>query len=91
MENTDPVIEDPGNHSRRCDARFASPRLRQIHLSTRGTQHPEFACPVRFDYYSASDLILATEVAADKEGIMILAYCCPNCSRLFAGQEADSR
>ena len=80
-----------------CDAMFSSPRLRCLHLSTSKVNHPKFACPLRLNisHASGSDFeklsILASETAADMEGLMILAYCCPICSRFFAGHDALSR
>lgn len=88
---------------RPCEAMFSSPRLRQLHSVTCRDEHPGFACPLALelpdsenqDTLDLSDqlkaAIMETESAADREGLMILAYCCPNCSRLFAGFQAPMR
>ncbi|KAF6768357.1 hypothetical protein AHF37_08259 [Paragonimus kellicotti] len=88
---------------RPCEALFSSPRLRQVHSACRATEHPGFACPMALELpecenQDALDLpeqlcmaIMETETAADRAGLMILAYCCPNCSRLFAGFQAPTR
>ncbi|VDP80923.1 unnamed protein product [Echinostoma caproni] len=92
---------EPVGPTRPCDATFSSPRLRQLHCSTSSEKHPGFACPLTVELSEDQELtsltdqiraaIMETEVAADREGLMILAYCCPNCSRLFAGSQAPSR
>ncbi|KAH8874676.1 Zinc finger C2H2 [Schistosoma japonicum] len=82
-----------------CKAHFSSPRLRQLHISmTSTTSNPsEFTCPIQLnveDYSSPEQikkLVLETEIVADRSGIMVLAYCCPNCSRLFAGDNVVAR
>ncbi|CAH8619748.1 unnamed protein product [Schistosoma rodhaini] len=56
----------------------------------------QFSCPILFnekDYLSdqIKNLILHTEITADQSGLMILAYCCPNCSRLFVGDNVHTR
>ncbi|CAH8538176.1 unnamed protein product [Schistosoma turkestanicum] len=55
-----------------------------------------FTCPIvfnenTFSLDSIKNLILNTEIAADQSGIMILAFCCPNCSRLFVGDNVHTR
>lgn len=85
-----------------CKAHFSSPRLRQLHISmlnnnnSNTLSNTEFSCPILFNekqYLTdqIKNLILQTEIAADQSGIMILAFCCPNCSRLFVGDNVHTR
>ncbi|CAH8598727.1 unnamed protein product [Schistosoma guineensis] len=86
-----------------CKAHFSSPRLRQLHISmfnnnnsNNTLSNTEFSCPILFNekqYLTdqIKNLILQTEIAADQSGIMILAFCCPNCSRLFVGDNVHTR
>ncbi|TPP64660.1 Zinc finger C2H2 [Fasciola gigantica] len=99
--DNEPTKLNPVDITRPCDATFSSPRLRQLHFSTSTKKHPGFSCPLTIELPEDQDLtsltdqiraaIMETEMAADREGLMILAYCCPNCSRLFAGNQAPSR
>ncbi|CAH8864045.1 unnamed protein product [Trichobilharzia szidati] len=94
------IINDanPVSHeeTKSCKAYFSSPRLRQLHASANNSLNHEFSCPILFNdkEYSSDDikkLILETEVLADRSGVMILAFCCPNCSRIFVGDDVHSR
>ncbi|VDQ04740.1 unnamed protein product [Trichobilharzia regenti] len=85
---------DPASHdeTKSCKAYFSSPRLRQLHASVNNSPNHEFSCPILFSdkEYSSDDikkLILETEVLADRSGVMILAFCCPNCSQVDNADE----
>ncbi|GAA38314.1 hypothetical protein CSKR_109897 [Clonorchis sinensis] len=104
QKSIEKVTEDGKTvHVKPCEALFSSPRLRHIHSNTCATKNPGFACPLSIELPDAENMdvadlseqiraaIMETECAADREGLMILAYCCPNCSRLFAGHEAPTR
>ncbi|CAL8071344.1 unnamed protein product [Calicophoron daubneyi] len=95
------ALDDDQTHL--CEAFFSSPRLRHLHSTVSGVMHPGFACPLKLDLpeYDSMDplslsdhirsAILETEMSADREGLIILAYCCPGCSRVFAGHDAPNR
>ncbi|VUZ44116.1 unnamed protein product [Hymenolepis diminuta] len=90
-----------------CGAKFTSIRLRDSHLLISDTPgwscplnlHTESLQAVEEVTHvgghpiasSIDTMILATEIAADAIGQMVLAYGCPLCSRVFVGENCTSR
>nr|VZI10998.1 unnamed protein product [Spirometra erinaceieuropaei] len=87
-----------------CPAKFTSARLRESHLAADPTLQPGWACPLQLEAEllqamsspvqmadGFDPIVLATEIAADAAGQMILAYGCPNCSRVFTGENCTAR
>lgn len=91
------------NHTLGCGAKFTSSRLRDSHLLISDT--PGWSCPLDLASESLQavsevaqaggaaidTMVLATEIAADAIGQMVLAYGCPLCSRVFVGQNCTLR
>lgn len=90
-----------------CYAKFTSSRLRDSHLlisdtpgwscpldlQTESLQALNEVNSVGDNLIAASidTMVLATEIAADAIGQMVLGYGCPLCSRVFVGDNCTSR
>ena len=95
----------PNQISSGCGAKFTSTRLRDSHLLMADTLG--WSCPLQLAAESLQavnevaqagvaaeafdTMVLATEIAADAVGQMVLAYGCPQCSRVFIGQNCTAR
>ncbi|VDM17775.1 unnamed protein product [Hydatigera taeniaeformis] len=89
-----------------CGAKFTSTRLRDSHLLVTDAPGWSCPLQLAAESLQAvtevaeaggaaaeafDTMVLATEIAADAVGQMVLAYGCPLCSRVFVGQNCTAR
>ncbi|KAL5106788.1 hypothetical protein TcWFU_004432 [Taenia crassiceps] len=89
-----------------CGAKFTSTRLRDSHLLVTDAPSWSCPLQLAAESLQAvtevaeaggaaaetfDTMVLATEIAADAVGQMVLAYGCPLCSRVFVGQNCTAR